>query len=91
MDLIVEHCPRCLARRGRVSELHLSDEARLFSGMPVGEPPEPGLGDSSDANLDEAADAEIKLSRGPHLETSSDVLDESAEAEIELPSIPQFG
>lgn len=67
MDLIVEHCPRCLARSGRVSELRLSDASRLFSGMPVGEPPEPGLEDSSEAVLEESAEAEIELPSVPQL------------------------
>jgi hypothetical protein len=67
MDLIVEHCPRCLARSGRVSELHLSDMPRPFSGMPVAEPPEPELGDSPDAALEEPAEAEIELPSVPQL------------------------
>lgn len=67
MDLIVEHCPRCLARSGRVSELHLSDEARLIAGMQVAEPPEPDLEQSPDAALDEPEEAEIELPSVPQL------------------------
>lgn len=67
MDLIVEHCPRCLARSGRVSELHLSDEARLFAGMPVAELPEPDLEPAPEAALEEPAEAEIELPSVPQL------------------------
>lgn len=79
MDLIVEHCPRCLARGGRVSELHLSDEAPTFSGLSaglsVGEPPEP-VAQLAEPILEESPEAAVE---------------EHGEAEIELRSIPQLG
>jgi hypothetical protein len=67
MDLIVEHCPRCLARDRRVSELRLSHEARPFSGIPVGKASEPGLEGSPDRNIEEPAEAEIELPSVPQL------------------------
>lgn len=42
MDLVMEHCPRCLARTRRVSHMQLSDSPHMLSSpMTLGQPPAP--------------------------------------------------
>lgn len=36
MDLVIEKCPRCLARAGRVTKLLISDLPHVVSRMPRG-------------------------------------------------------